>query len=94
MKLIYSNEALDDLIRLREFIAQENPKAARHISATLVQGIKNLVDFPLLGKEVPQAPNPKIIRDLILGKYVVRYLILSESISILRVWHHRENRQK
>jgi len=92
MRLIYSSEALDDLIRLREFIAQENPKAAQHISTTLVQGIKNLVDFPLLGKEVSHAPNSKIIRDLILGKYVVRYLILSESISILRVWHHRENR--
>lgn len=91
MRLVYSREALRDLIRLRVFIAEKNPQAAQRVSTTLVQGINKLRDFPLLGKEVSQAPDPKIVRDLIVGKYIVRYLVLSESITILRVWHHREN---
>ncbi len=94
MKLLYTREALADLVRLREFIAKDNPKTAGPVSATLVQGIARLRDFPLLGKEVPQAPDPEVVRDLILNKYVVRYLVLSSSIYILRVWHQREDRLK
>lgn len=87
MKLVYSAPALRDLLRLREFIADENPDAARQVSAALIEGINKLCGFSLLGKTVLRAPNPEIVRDLILGKYVVRYLILSESITVLRVWH-------
>lgn len=62
MKLTYSRDAVADLTRLREFIAKENPKVARPVSAVLVQGIKKLRRFPLLGKEVPEASNPNCSR--------------------------------
>ncbi len=32
-----------------------------------------------------------MIRDLMIGKHIVRYLIRSQDIYILRVWHQKEN---
>ncbi len=92
MKLSYSCEAIGDLIRLREFIATKNPGAAQKIAKSLRKGISQLKTFPYLGVEVEQAPDPKMIRDLIIGNYIARYLIHAKQIYILRVWHHKEER--
>ena len=92
MKLSYSREAIGDLIRLREFIATKNPMADQKIAKTIRKGISQLKTFPYLGVEVNQAPNPEMIRDLIIGNYIVRYLIHAKQIYILRVWHHKEER--
>ena len=67
MKVSYSPEAVDDLIRLREFIAIKNPQAAQRIARSIQKGIAQLKTFPYLGVEVEPAPNPEIIRDLIIG---------------------------
>jgi len=92
MKLSYTPEAIGDLIRLREFIAIKNPQAAQKIAASIQKGISQLKSFPYLGLEVELAPNPEMIRDLIIGNYIARYLIHIEQIYILRVWHHKEAR--
>ena len=91
MKIVYTPEAIDDLTRLREFIEVKNPQAAQKIAKSLIDGIKKLKRFPLIGVEVERAPNPEILRDLIQGDYIVRYLVLDKTINILRVWHHKEN---
>ena len=92
MRLGYSQEAVDDLARLREFIAEKNPEAAARIAKRLVGGIEKLKAFPSLGRPVEKAPEPERVRDLFLGNYVVRYLVLEQSVLILRVWHQREER--
>jgi len=91
MKIVYTPEAIEDLTRLREFIEVKNPLAAKKVATSLVEGIKKLKRFPQIGVEVSQAPNPELVRDLILGDYIVRYLILDKTINILRLWHHKEN---
>ncbi|MCP5035707.1 MAG: type II toxin-antitoxin system RelE/ParE family toxin, partial [Actinomycetia bacterium] len=35
--------------------------------------------------------DPEQIRDLYVGNYTVRYLIINEVIYILRIWHGKEN---
>jgi len=92
MKLGYAPEAIGDLERLRNFIAEKNPAAAARVAERLVVGIDRLTTFPNLGRAVDQAPDPERIRDLILGDYVVRYLLLDSAVLILRVWHQREDR--
>ena len=92
MRLSYSREAINDLIRLREFIAIKNPGAAQKIAKSIRKGISQLKTFPYMGVEVELAPNPEMIRDLIVGNYIARYLIHSKQIYILRVWHHKEER--
>ena len=92
MKLVYSPAALADLVRLREFIAEKNPAAAQRISRELLNKLEHLKQFPLLGTEVRQAMDTKAIRDLVVDRYVVRYLVAEKKMFILRVWHHREDR--
>lgn len=90
MKIIFTPESIDDLRRLREFIAQNNPDFANRIANYLVIGIGKLKTFPNLGVEVKKAKSD-MIRDLILGDYIVRYLVLQKAIHILRIWHHKED---
>lgn len=91
MIISYTPEAVDDLQRLRAFIAEKNPTAAQKIAEELLTGIAMLKELPNLGRKVAKAPNPEIMRDLSVSLYIVRYLILGEEIHILRIWHKREN---
>jgi plasmid stabilization system protein ParE len=94
MKLSYSPESINDLIRLREFIEIKNPQAAKRVANSIRKGINQLKTFPYVGVKVEKAPNPNIIRDLIIGNYTARYLIGSEEIIILRIWHHKEKENR
>lgn len=91
MKLVYTDEAIGDLKRLRQFIAVHNPTAASRIAAELISKIELLATFPKLGAPVELAPVPEVIRDMIFGQYIVRYSLHSSTIIILRIWHGLEN---
>ena len=93
MKLIYSKDSVNDLKRLREFIANKNPQAAAKISLKLIEGINNLTNNPKVGVPVAQAPDPDSIRDFYILNYHIRYLISSKTIFILRIWHQKEDRE-
>ena len=67
MKLVYTDEAVEDLKRLREFIAVHNPSAAGRIATELVSKIELLPGFPRMGTPVEMAPVPDSIRDMVLN---------------------------
>lgn len=94
MRLVYSQEAVADLVRLRDFIAEKDPQAAARVGAELVSRMEHLKRFPAMGREVAQAPDPMAIRDAIFGDYVVRYAPRAGVIIVLRIWHHYENRSE
>ena len=89
MKLRFAWRALDDLIRLRAFIAKDNPNAARRISNGLRRSIKQLIDKPLIGTALVF---PFGVRRWVAGPYVVHYLVDGQFLTVLRVWHGREQR--
>ena len=89
MKLEFSESAVHDLVRLREFIAKNNPQAAERVSLRLRQAIAKLVLHPDIGHGVLEIEN---VRELIAGKYVVRYIIESDTLFVLRIWHGKEYR--
>lgn len=89
MKISYSPEAIEDLIRLREFIALKNALAAQRIANELLTGFEKLKIFPKMGVSVQKAPDPELIRDLFVGTYTVRYFIADQQIFVLRIWHDR-----
>ncbi len=93
MKLVYSQEAVADLVRLRAFIATQDPSAAARVASDLLAGIDRLCQFPEMGRNVAEAPQPDAVRDFNFGKYVVRYAAHDNAVVILRVWHHFESRQ-
>ncbi len=92
MRLKYTKEGVQDLIRLKEFIEVKNPDAAQRISSELIAGIEDLTRFPKIGLKVQKAPDPDIMRDIYILDYHVRYLTLEETIYILRIWHQKEDR--
>lgn len=92
MRLAYSENAVSDLIRLRQFIAEKDPLAAARVAAALISRIENLCLFPEMGRTVELAPTPNVIRDAVFGKYIIRYSAHTETVVILRIWHHNEDR--
>ena len=91
MRLVYSEEAVADLFRLRQFIAEKDPAAAADVASELIARVENLCLFPHMGVEVASAPQPRAVRDMVFGRYIVRYAAQAESVVVLRVWHHLEN---
>lgn len=72
MKLQFTASAQRDLIRLREFIAENNPLAATRISQRLRQSIHRITDQPEMGVNVEDLPG---VQDLVAGDYIVRYTL-------------------
>lgn len=92
MRLIYSQEAVADLLRLRAFIAEHDRAAAARVATQLIERIENLCRFPQLGRSVAQAPVPDTVRDMAFGRCIVRYSVHEEALAVLRIWHHYESR--
>lgn len=92
MRLVYSEDAVADLVRLRAFIAEKDPSAAARVAQELIARIGNLGLFPHMGRGVSQAPQPDVVRDMVFGNYVVRYSLHAEALVDLRIWHHYEER--
>ena len=90
MRIDYSSESIEDLIRLRAFIETKNPLAARRIANAILEGVDKLKIFPRMGLPVQRAPDPELIRDLYIGQYTIRYLVSEKRIYILRIWHGKE----
>ena len=91
MRIRYTVVAIHDLERLRAFVESKIPHAARRIAAEILGGIENLAVFPDIGLPVRRAPDPRLVRDLFVGNYTVRYLGEESSIIILRIWHGKES---
>ena len=91
MNLRFAPEAVEDLVRLRMFIDERNPSAAKRIAKDLLFGMEKLKVFPEIGLKVERAFEPQRIRDLFVGNYTVRYLIGDGEIVVLRIWHGKEH---
>lgn len=78
-----------DLRWLHDFVAEQNPLAARRLSKSLRDGIKRLKPIPRMGQRVRQSAGvwaPEVIRDWVTGAYVARYLLPDETIVLLHIW--------
>ena len=90
MKLRFSRSAVDDLKRLRQFIAEKNRPAAQRMAEYLVRKINNLCHQPNMGVLVGDKLNPRL-RDLIIKDYKIRYLADDREVLILKIWHQKED---
>jgi len=92
-RLIWLPEAAEDLVRLREFIAPENPAAAKRAAQRIQSGVQILIDNPDAGKPLDDGTER---RELYLpfgaGTYVLRYRLHGTTVVVVRVWHSRESR--
>ena len=92
--ILLSPDAVEDIERLRSFLHQNNPDAARRALALIWAAIDRLQEFPDLGMSTEDADIRQIVIRFGASGYIVRYALLREDgdILITRIWHGREAR--
>ncbi len=94
-KIEWLPEATKDVVRLREFIKKENPRAAKKAGQRILDAVNLLTKNPEAGMLGPDE-DCVAFRDLYApfgkGGYTVRYRIKQQTVIIVRVWHSREER--
>ncbi|HEX6859794.1 MAG TPA: type II toxin-antitoxin system RelE/ParE family toxin [Caulobacteraceae bacterium] len=91
MKLEWSRQALADLDRLYGFLAPVAPRAATHVIQTLSKAPERLLEQPRIGFRL-ELYAPREVRQVFVGDYELRYEIVGDTVSIVQIWHGREDR--
>ena len=86
MNIHWSPEAIQDLVALRDYIAEDNPGAAQRVALRIVEAVEQqLPDNPNLGRpgRVPGT------RELVIPRtpYIVPYRVHGKALEVLRVYH-------
>jgi plasmid stabilization system protein ParE len=90
-ELRWTAKARQDLERLYEFLAPENPRAAARTIQALVNAPVRLLDFPRIGERLDEF-GTREVRRIILKTYEIRYEVKGPILYVLRIWHTREER--
>ena len=91
MKIKWTSKALSDLVRLYEFLAVKNKRAAAQIVQSLSAAPDRLLDQARIGEKLDEF-DPREVRRIIVSHYEMRYEIQETNIIVLRIWHTREDR--
>lgn len=85
MQIIWTQEALEQLIDIEDYIARGNPERAAKFVDQLIDHAESLLENPRTGRVVPEIANPDI-RDLIFNKYRLVYRIGEKRLEILTIF--------
>lgn len=85
--MIFSPAAIADLVRIRAYIAQFNPIAARRMAERLIAAGDSLARFPNRGRPAGRYRELVVVRP-----YVLVYRVTDDLVEILRVWHGAQDR--
>lgn len=85
MRLRWSQPALNDLVELRAYIANDRPQAASTVARRILEAVIRLEQFPRMGRPGRVAGT----RELVVTRtpYLVAYRIREDTIELLRVLH-------
>lgn len=85
MKIVWTEPARQDLREIFEYIAEENPNAARALLAEIRKRVGSLEDNPELGR----LGRVEGSRELVLTgtQYILPYRVKEQWIQILAVFH-------
>jgi plasmid stabilization system protein ParE len=90
--LRWAPEAVQDLVRLREFIGRKNPGAAARAALRIRKAAAVLRDRPELGRAIDDEEFRDLVAPFGGGAYVLRYRIDEDAVVVVRVWHSKEER--
>lgn len=86
MKLIWTDPCIEDLRSIRDYIARDSEYYAVEIVGKIILSAERLVQFPRLGRLVPEVQDENI-RELFYRDYRIVYRIARGQIEILTVVH-------
>ena len=86
MKLRWTHFALEDLVQLHDYIAEDNPEAARKTVTIIHEAATQML------KKYPDAGRPgrcKGTRELIISRvpYIIVYVVKGDEVQIVSVIH-------
>jgi len=85
MEIIWRQAALNDLEAIREFIAQDNPRAAARVRTAIREAVERLAAYPNLGR----AGRVEGTRELVIPDtlYIAAYRVVGDQLRILSIIH-------
>jgi len=86
----WTTSAERDIVKVYDFLARSNPKAAVQTVKLLIEGIEKIDAFPQLGIKLDDF-KPREVRRIIIGDYEIRYELTKNTLFVLRLWHSRED---
>lgn len=90
--ITYLPVARQDLVDIFDYLACQNLEAARILLQTVDQTVRHLADLPLSGA-IPKDRRLKLLgyRMVIIGNYLVFYVVSDTVVEIRRVLHGSHN---
>ncbi len=88
----FSPVALADLTRLREFLRQRNPVAARRAADAIIKAVELLGQYPQIGRpaEEMEIEYRELLIDFGDSGYVALYRYQGDFVTVLALRHQRE----
>jgi len=85
MQIRWQDDAINDLLQVRRFIAMDNPSAAARVADRIRSAVPKLADQPGLGRpgRVP-GTRERVLAEI---PYIIAYRVEENSLVILRVLH-------
>ena len=85
-QVAFSTRSRQDLQRLVEFIAKDDPSAAERFGLELIDQAESLANAPMMGIQLRERPGTRFFPS---GQYLIIYRAdaAKETVRILRFWH-------
>jgi toxin ParE1/3/4 len=94
MKLLWTEQSLVRLKTVKSYLTrQASEKVATAYIKKLIKRAEALIEFPEMGRSVPEINSPHI-RELIEGHYRIVYRLTQEKIEILTVFEGHKGLEK
>jgi len=89
MKVSWSPLAIDRVSEIAEYIARDNPEAAKRWVDNVFEKVASLKSHPESCRVLPEINN-RAIRELLYGNYRIVYRVEEKRISILTFRHGKQ----
>ena len=88
MKIVWSRRAIANLIALRDYIAQNNPRAAAAVAARILETVHLLALYPHIGRPGRVTGT----RELVVSgtPYIVPYRVRPNRVEVVAIFHGRQ----
>jgi plasmid stabilization system protein ParE len=92
MRIRFTPTALDDLVRIRDYLVEHRGTAhAARVGARIRAAIDLLVEFPYIG-HLGEVPGTRL-RKVTGQPYGVIYRVSEEAVQVVHIYHERQDRR-
>jgi addiction module RelE/StbE family toxin len=89
MNLVWSPLALERVVEIGEYIAEDYPETAADVVDRIFSSVRRLERYPKSGRRVPESERTDL-REVIHGNYRVIYRVDPDRLVVLTVRHARQ----